>query len=103
MAAQQTIYAHAKVARDAVLAFSANAQIIFDPSVVPQGGWQGVGSLDPVTGVTRYAVPADTKDDQQGAYMLYGTVAQPDLAVPPGMYQTGGAKAKPGEKVTGYV
>ncbi len=98
-----TTYAKAKDALALVQGFSPKAQIIFDPSVPPAGGFPGAGTLDPATGVTVYPVPADTKDDAEGAYMIYGKVDQPNLAVPPSAQQPASPKAKPGEKVTGYT
>lgn len=103
MSERISTYEQAKGQLELVKPFSPSAQIIFDPSVVPEDGWPGAGKFDEATGSTIYPVPANTQDDKTAAYSLFGKVAQPDLAVPPSAYQVGGAKAKVGEKVSGYV
>ena len=99
-----TTYDRAKEMQQLVAGFSTVAKIIYDPSVVPDGGWQGSGQLDEASGVTVYEVPKDTPGDTEAAYMLFLKVPQPMLAVSPSLYNAAGRKTKAGEKVTdGYT
>ena len=97
-------YAVAQKALALVIGFSPAAELIFDPSIVPEGGWQGAGQFDEATGITKYAVPADTKPDAEAAYMIFGKFLQSLMPLPPSVFQKSGPMKKGGEKVDdGYV
>jgi len=83
-------YAQAKALLTLVQCFSRDTQLILNPSVIPKDGWPPTPSVfDPATGVYKYAVPTNTPDDEEGAYMLYGHVEQARLVLPPSLFQPG--------------
>lgn len=68
----------------ALLPFSKNAQVIFDPNVIlsVDDAPAGTGKFDSDTGVTKYTPDPATPDDQVGPYMVYGNMFANDLGRP---------------------
>lgn len=83
-------YNRAKEILALVREFSPDAQLIYDPSLDPQPDVPGA-VFDEEAGFTAKPVPSNAKSTEEGAFMIYGHVQQPDLAIPSAAYRQNGS------------
>lgn len=84
-----SIYGRALQILALVKDYSSDAMLVFDPSLDPQPDVPG-SFFDPEVGFTLKPVPSNTSPNERGAYMIYGHVLQPNLAIPDAVWRPNG-------------